>query len=77
MKTHIKDRNMKGTGHMLRGLFKKAGLLDELKLSKARQIMIEINKTGGNPLENLRNKAQWEHCSQLKVILNWGDPRKW
>ncbi len=42
-----------------------------LELSK------EIRDEGGERLERLKAKCQWEHMSRTAVLMEWGDPAKW
>ncbi len=37
----------------------------------------ELKKENGVAYQKLKDKCDWEKMSQLGVLMNWGDPRKW
>ena len=37
----------------------------------------EIQEEGGERLERLKAKCQWEQMSRTAVLMEWGDPAHW
>ena len=44
---------------------------------EATEIIKEIKETDQKAFEQLKAKCQWEQMTQLSVVKEWGDPRKW
>ena len=49
----------------------------KMTTQEATNIIKEIKETDQKAFEQLKAKCQWEQMTQLSVVKEWGDPRKW